>query len=130
MYIHVDYMYMYERIKDNTQLIIDVHAVYRFNTCFTINFILSTIQHFSADTGYMHLGAAALRNLELFQNSVDQQEKGSVFWVMNHTHTRFGQRLFRRWLSKPLCCVRYTHFVSLLILCWFSAFVWIQDFVI
>lgn len=41
----------------------------------------------------------------LFQT--DGCEKGSLFWVVNHTSTPFGKRLLKKWISQPLREIRY-----------------------
>ncbi|CAL1530222.1 unnamed protein product [Lymnaea stagnalis] len=61
---------------------------------------------FSELSHHMYLNGQCIRNLELFQNSWDGSEKGSLFWILNHTSTRFGCRLLRKWLMQPLLDVR------------------------
>ncbi|KAK9456659.1 muts domain V-domain-containing protein [Dipodascopsis uninucleata] len=51
---------------------------------------------------YMILNGNALSSLEIYKNLTDNTEKGSLFWVMNHTRTKFGQRLMRKWIGHPL----------------------------
>ena len=56
----------------------------------------------------MQIGGNSLRNLEVFQNLTDGRENGSLFWVLNHTATKFGSRTFRSWVASPLMDVRYS----------------------
>ncbi|KAF2015693.1 DNA mismatch repair protein-like protein msh3 [Aaosphaeria arxii CBS 175.79] len=58
-------------------------------------------QSFSARS-YMLLNGNTLSSLEIYQNSEDQSSKGSLFWTMDRTKTRFGQRLLRKWVGRPL----------------------------
>ncbi|OCL15330.1 DNA mismatch repair protein MSH3 [Glonium stellatum] len=58
-------------------------------------------QSFSARS-HMLLNGNTLSSLEIYQNQTDHTEKGSLFWTMNRTRTRFGQRLFRKWVGRPL----------------------------
>ena len=51
---------------------------------------------------YMKLDNSTICNLELFDNNVNGQVKGSLFWILDHTTTSFGRRLLKRWLSEPL----------------------------
>jgi DNA mismatch repair protein MSH3 len=51
---------------------------------------------FSDVDGHLRLSAAAVRNLELFQNLVDGKEAGTLTLVLNQTHTKFGDRLLRQ----------------------------------
>ncbi|KAF1838599.1 DNA mismatch repair protein MSH3 [Decorospora gaudefroyi] len=58
-------------------------------------------QSFSARS-YMLLNGNTLSSLEIYQNQTDYTVKGSLFWTMNRTKTRFGQRLLRKWVGRPL----------------------------
>ncbi|EFE42040.1 hypothetical protein TRV_03218 [Trichophyton verrucosum HKI 0517] len=58
-------------------------------------------QSFSARS-HMLLNGNTLTNLEIYQNQTDYSSKGSLFWSMNRTRTKFGQRLLRRWVGRPL----------------------------
>lgn len=50
----------------------------------------------------MLLNSSTIANLEIFRNQTDYRETGSLFHILDHTVTPFGQRLLRRWVSKPL----------------------------
>ncbi|PVI01344.1 DNA mismatch repair protein-like protein msh3 [Periconia macrospinosa] len=58
-------------------------------------------QPFSARS-FMLLNGNTLSSLEIYQNSTDYTSKGSLFWTMDRTKTRFGQRLLRKWVGRPL----------------------------
>lgn len=58
-------------------------------------------QPFSARS-YMLLNGNTLSSLEIYQNQTDYSTKGSLFWTMDRTKTRFGQRLLRKWIGRPL----------------------------
>ncbi|KAF2683423.1 DNA mismatch repair protein MSH3 [Lentithecium fluviatile CBS 122367] len=58
-------------------------------------------QPFSARS-YMLLNGNTLSSLEIYQNQTDHSAKGSLFWTMDRTKTRFGQRLLRKWIGRPL----------------------------
>lgn len=51
---------------------------------------------------YMILDAAALENLEVFENSVNGDSKGTLYEQLNRCVTAFGKRLLKSWLSRPL----------------------------
>ncbi|GFS00433.1 DNA mismatch repair protein Msh3 [Elysia marginata] len=59
-------------------------------------------RRFSERSRFMHLSSQCLHNLEVFQNSCDRSEKGSLFWMLDNTKTKFGSRLLRKWLNQPL----------------------------
>ena len=46
-------------------------------------------------------------NLGFLLVQTDGGQKGSLFWVINHTSTPFGKRLLKKWLSQPLMEPRY-----------------------
>lgn len=58
-------------------------------------------QSFSARS-HMLLNGTTLASLELYQNQTDHTGKGSLFWALDRTQTRFGQRLLRTWVGRPL----------------------------
>ncbi|KAI9697668.1 MAG: Mismatch repair protein msh3 [Candelina mexicana] len=58
-------------------------------------------QSFSARS-HMLLNGTTLTSLEIYQNQTDHSEKGSLFWSLDRTQTRFGQRLLRKWVGRPM----------------------------
>ena len=58
-------------------------------------------QSFSARS-HMLLNGTTLTSLEIYQNQTDHSEKGSLFWTLDRTETRFGKRLLRKWVGRPL----------------------------
>lgn len=51
---------------------------------------------------HMLLNGNTLISLEIYQNQTDFSSKGSLFWILDRTRTRFGQRLLRKWVGRPL----------------------------
>jgi len=51
---------------------------------------------------FMMLDSATRRNLELTETLRDNQTRGSLLFVLDHTITPMGKRLLRQWVSKPL----------------------------
>ncbi|RAL66833.1 hypothetical protein DID88_007616 [Monilinia fructigena] len=58
-------------------------------------------QSFSARS-HMLLNGNTLTSLEIYTNQTDHTEKGSLFWTLDKTQTKFGQRLLRKWVGRPL----------------------------
>ncbi|KAI0007490.1 muts domain V-domain-containing protein [Xylariaceae sp. FL0662B] len=58
-------------------------------------------QSFSARQ-HMLINGTTLESLEVYRNQTDHTEKGSLFWALDKTLTRFGQRLLRKWVGRPL----------------------------
>lgn len=63
--------------------------------------LMKYFQSFSARS-HMLLNGNTLINLEIYQNQTDFTAKGSLFWTLDRTKTRFGQRLLRKWVGRPL----------------------------
>ncbi|KAJ3105211.1 Mismatch repair protein msh3 [Phlyctochytrium planicorne] len=58
----------------------------------------------------MILSGTAMSQLEVYQASNledDRGGRGSLLWVLNHTKTKFGGRLLRKWIGKPLVEIQY-----------------------
>ncbi|XP_027349607.1 DNA mismatch repair protein MSH6 [Abrus precatorius] len=58
-----------------------------------------------ASKPYMVLDAAALENLEIFENSRNGDSSGTLYAQLNQCVTAFGKRLLKTWLARPLCNV-------------------------
>lgn len=58
-------------------------------------------QPFSARS-HMLLNGNTLNSLEIYQNQTDYSVKGSLFWALDRTSTKFGSRLLRKWVGRPL----------------------------
>jgi DNA mismatch repair protein MSH3 len=58
-------------------------------------------QPFSARS-HMLLNGNTLTSLEVYQNQTDRTVKGSLFWTLDRTQTKFGRRLLRKWVGRPL----------------------------
>lgn len=50
----------------------------------------------------MLMNANTLINLEVYRNNINNKEEGSLFSVLDHTRTKFGQRQLRKWVGRPL----------------------------
>src|ERR1700737_3954175 len=74
---------------------------------YTIDFGLQNVftskyfQHFSS-RAHMLLNGSTISSLEIYRNQTDFSEKGSLLWVLDHTRTKFGRRMLRKWIGRPL----------------------------
>lgn len=41
-------------------------------------------------------------SLEIFRNTTDYTERGSLLWLLDNCRTAFGRRQLRRWIGHPL----------------------------
>lgn len=51
---------------------------------------------------HLLLNGNTLTSLEIYKNQTDLAARGSLFWCLDRTRTRFGQRLLRKWVGRPL----------------------------
>lgn len=63
--------------------------------------LTKNFQPFSART-HVLINSNTLNSLEIYRNQTDHSEKGSLLWTLDHTRTRFGKRLLRNWVGRPL----------------------------
>ncbi|KAL0947064.1 hypothetical protein HGRIS_013205 [Hohenbuehelia grisea] len=54
------------------------------------------------DKTHMLLAANTLSNLEIYRNETDGSTKGSLMWILDHTRTKFGARMLKDWVGRPL----------------------------
>ncbi len=63
---------------------------------------------------HMLLAANTLQNLEIYRNETDYTTRGSLMWILDRTKTRFGARLLRYWVGRPLVDKVYVRIKSFL----------------
>lgn len=65
--------------------------------------ITSNVNNFVNSRKFMLLPSHTLQALEIFRNETDpSSEQGTLAWLLNHTRTKMGQRLLKKWISMPL----------------------------
>ncbi|RUS29347.1 DNA mismatch repair protein MutS [Jimgerdemannia flammicorona] len=76
----------------------------RYLTDFGLEHALQLTKYFVpfSSRSHMLLNGNTLANLEIYRNQTNYAERGSLFWILDHTSTSFGRRLLRRWVGKPL----------------------------
>lgn len=79
-------------------------AMIKHLTEYGLEHVLDLTKYFENFTtrSHMVLNGTTLESLEVYRNSTDHSEKGSLFWAIDKTQTRFGQRLLRKWIGRPL----------------------------
>ena len=50
---------------------------------------------------------AHIASREIYRNDTDYSTKGSLIWILDKTSTKFGARLLRSWVGKPLIDPQY-----------------------
>ncbi len=60
------------------------------------------INYLSGDS-YMTLDSAAIKNLELVKSLGTGKKYGSLFWLLDKTHTAMGARLLSKIILSPMC---------------------------
>lgn len=51
---------------------------------------------------YLQMSHTVQNNLELIASAKTGKKMGSLFWVIDHTHTAMGGRLLKQWIARPL----------------------------
>ena len=84
-------------------------ALLQYLTEFGLEHALLLTKSFESFTsvGHMILSATTLEQLEIFRGGADGESgpiggKGSLIWILDHTITKFGGRLLKKWIGKPL----------------------------
>jgi DNA mismatch repair protein MutS len=54
---------------------------------------------------YLQMSHTVQNNLELLRSAKTGKKMGSLFWLLDGTHTAMGGRLLKQWLSRPLLSV-------------------------
>ncbi|KDQ20147.1 hypothetical protein BOTBODRAFT_27560 [Botryobasidium botryosum FD-172 SS1] len=87
----------------NLVIIALAHAI-KYLREFDLDSAFYRTNYFSKFTTKTHmlLNGNTLSNLEIYRNQTDFTEKGSLIWVLDHTKTKFGSRLLRSWVGRPL----------------------------
>ena len=69
-----------------------------------LEYIFNLTKYFQSFStrSHMLINGTTLESLEVYRNSTDHAERGSLFWAVDKTLTRFGQRLLRKWVGRPL----------------------------
>ncbi|RXW20992.1 hypothetical protein EST38_g4863 [Candolleomyces aberdarensis] len=83
------------------------HAIKHLSTFGIADAFLET-RFFSkfATRAHMLLAANTLTNLEIYRNETDHSVNGSLIWILDRTKTKFGARLLRNWIGRPLIDTR------------------------
>lgn len=54
---------------------------------------------------YLQMSHVVQNNLELVSSAKTGKKMGSLFWVIDKTHTAMGARLLKQWLARPLLSI-------------------------
>lgn len=86
------------------RVVVALAGLLKHLTAFQLESVFKRPKYFTpfAERGHMLLNANTVANLEIFRNQTNFKATGSLFSVLDHTKTPFGQRLLRRWVAKPL----------------------------
>ncbi|KAI8616884.1 muts domain V-domain-containing protein [Chytriomyces sp. MP71] len=107
---------LYEEIYEQlhtvpSQILPCLSAVLHHLTEFNLAHVLHLTKSFApfSAKGHMVLSGPTLRALEILEAEGGAHGvggRGSLAWVLDHTVTRFGGRLLRRWIGRPLVDVQ------------------------
>lgn len=90
------------------QVVIALAQSIEYLSAFRVADALLAANFFSKFTtrAHMLLNGNTITNLEIYQNETDFTNKGSLIWILDKTATKFGSRLLRSWVGKPLVDVK------------------------
>ena len=90
--------------KLSEQVIICLSAMIEHLTEYGLEHVFDLTKNFQSFSAQSHmlLNGNTLSSLEIYKNQTDHSEKGTLFWTMNKTKTRFGERLMKKWVGRPL----------------------------
>ncbi|EIN07832.1 hypothetical protein PUNSTDRAFT_121053 [Punctularia strigosozonata HHB-11173 SS5] len=85
-------------------VIIALARAIKYLSAFDVADVLREINFFTRFAGRAHmlLNGKTMTNLEIYRNETTYAVKGSLLWVLDHTKTKFGSRLLRSWIGRPL----------------------------
>jgi len=91
-------------LKLPEQVIICLSAMITHLSEYGLEHIFDLTKYFQSFTTRQHMliNGTTLESLEVYRNATDHSEKGSLLWALDKTRTRFGQRLLRKWIGRPL----------------------------
>ncbi|KZV92839.1 hypothetical protein EXIGLDRAFT_717809 [Exidia glandulosa HHB12029] len=86
------------------QVVVAIAHVYQYLEQYGIAHVVLQAKAFRrfADRVHMLLNASTLANLEIFQNQTTFTKHGSLWEVLDKTETKFGSRMLKDWIGRPL----------------------------
>ncbi|TCD65621.1 Mismatch repair protein msh3 [Steccherinum ochraceum] len=86
------------------QVIIALAQCIKYLSAFEVADTLLETKFFSKFTERTHmlLNGNTITNLEIYRNETDFKTKGSLLWILDNTTTKFGARMLRSWIGRPL----------------------------
>ncbi|RMZ78153.1 hypothetical protein DV738_g4031, partial [Chaetothyriales sp. CBS 135597] len=86
------------------QVIVCLSAMIKHLESYGLERVFDLTKYFEpfSTRSHMLINGNTLNSLEIYQNSTDHGVKGSLFWCLDRTITRFGSRLLRKWVGRPL----------------------------
>ncbi|KAH7889258.1 muts domain V-domain-containing protein [Phlebopus sp. FC_14] len=89
---------------ERIQVVITLAHAIRYLSAFSIADAFLGARFFTkfAHKTHMLLNANTLTNLEVYQNQTDYTTTGSLLWILDRTTTKFGARLLKSWVGRPL----------------------------
>ncbi|TKX25336.1 DNA mismatch repair protein MSH3 [Elsinoe australis] len=94
-----------DRVHQLSELVtICLSAMINHLTAYGLEHVFDLTKYFQPFSARSHmlLNGNTLTSLEIYENQTDHTSAGSLFWTLDKTQTRFGQRLLRKWVGRPL----------------------------
>lgn len=66
----------------------------------------NTLTNLLRIVSFSHKTALIIFCREIYHNETDWTSRGSLLWILDHTTTKFGARMLRSWIGRPLVDIR------------------------
>jgi len=88
----------------NSNILICINALLIYLKDFKLESVLCIPNNFSSfeQKNYLTLNGNTLTNLEIFRNTKENNSLGTLFQLIDHTSSKFGRRLLKKWVERPL----------------------------
>ena len=91
-------------LKLPEQVTICLSSMIKHLTEYGLEHVFDLTKYFQSFSTRMNMliNGTTLESLEVYRNQTNMSQQGSLFWAINKTLTRFGPRLLRKWIGRPL----------------------------
>ncbi|ORX77847.1 hypothetical protein BCR32DRAFT_295362 [Anaeromyces robustus] len=88
----------------SSNIIVCVNALLNYLKEFKLESVLCIPNNFISfkQKNYLTLDGNTITNLEIFRSSKENTSTGTLFQLIDHTSSKFGRRLLKKWIERPL----------------------------
>ncbi|ORY72354.1 hypothetical protein LY90DRAFT_667227 [Neocallimastix californiae] len=88
----------------SSNILICINALLNYLKSFKLESVLCIPNNISSfeQKNYLTLNGNTLTNLEIFRSTRENSSHGTLFQIIDHTSSKFGRRLLKKWVERPL----------------------------